>query len=335
VKRQWLAAGVALLVVVGGVVTAWPDVVVAVVIDGTFVDDNGSVHENGIEAVALAGITVGCNPPTNDRFCPTRNVTRAEAATFLARALDLPDDGVDHFVDDDEHVLEGGIDKLASSEITKGCNPPTNNRFCPDRNLTRAEFAAFVARALDLEPTATDHFTDDDGHVLEASINRIAEEGITVGCNPPTNNRFCPNRLLTRGETATLLTRALNLPNNPQRIPLSDWDPIRCSRDGKSCSVTIETSGGRSHRIEEGFFQRLPYQSGEQSQFMSSETTFSLSLDADAVSLTQPAVSTSSSQAIRRWNTILVFPEGSHVLVGEWRWNGLLVQRTTATINAG
>ncbi|MDH4117662.1 MAG: hypothetical protein OEW30_09755, partial [Acidimicrobiia bacterium] len=37
---------------------------------GSFSDDEGSVHEGDIEAIAAAGITKGCNPPANDRFCP-------------------------------------------------------------------------------------------------------------------------------------------------------------------------------------------------------------------------------------------------------------------------
>jgi hypothetical protein len=37
---------------------------------GTFTDDNGSLHEPDIEAVAAAGITRGCNPPANTEYCP-------------------------------------------------------------------------------------------------------------------------------------------------------------------------------------------------------------------------------------------------------------------------
>lgn len=42
-----------------------------------------------VEALKASGITVGCNPPTNNKFCPESAVTRAEMATFLARALGL------------------------------------------------------------------------------------------------------------------------------------------------------------------------------------------------------------------------------------------------------
>ena len=54
---------------------------------GTFVDDNGHVFEPAIEAVAAEGITKGCNPPVNDKFCPNDFVTRGQMAAFLKRAL--------------------------------------------------------------------------------------------------------------------------------------------------------------------------------------------------------------------------------------------------------
>ena len=57
---------------------------------GSFGDDDGSVHEADIEAIAAEGITRGCNPPQNDRFCPDDPVTRGQMAAFLVRALDLP-----------------------------------------------------------------------------------------------------------------------------------------------------------------------------------------------------------------------------------------------------
>jgi len=57
--------------------------------DGSFCDDDGSVFEHDIERLAAAGITEGCNPPTNDRYCPDAAVTRGMMAAFLVRALGL------------------------------------------------------------------------------------------------------------------------------------------------------------------------------------------------------------------------------------------------------
>lgn len=54
---------------------------------GTFTDDNGNVHEANIEAIAAEGITKGCNPPSNDIYCPSSPVTRGQMAAFLNRGL--------------------------------------------------------------------------------------------------------------------------------------------------------------------------------------------------------------------------------------------------------
>ena len=55
--------------------------------NGTFFDDDDSIFEADIEQLAASGITKGCNPPTNDKFCPKSNVTRGQMAAFLDRAL--------------------------------------------------------------------------------------------------------------------------------------------------------------------------------------------------------------------------------------------------------
>lgn len=41
-----------------------------------------------IKKLKELGITLGCNPPENTRYCPMDNVTRAQIATFLYRAFD-------------------------------------------------------------------------------------------------------------------------------------------------------------------------------------------------------------------------------------------------------
>ncbi len=57
-------------------------------------------------------------------------------------------------------------------------------------------------------PTPGGTFIDDDGHVLEGGIEAIAAEGITFGCNPPLNDRYCPERVLTRAQMAAMVVRA-------------------------------------------------------------------------------------------------------------------------------
>ncbi|MDJ0952778.1 MAG: S-layer homology domain-containing protein [Acidimicrobiia bacterium] len=178
---------------------------------GTFVDDTGSVHEPNIEAIAGAGITRGCNPPLNDRFCPEASVTRAEMATFLSRGLDLPPAEESYFGDDNGSIHEDNIDAVAAAGIVKGCDPPANTSFCPGRSITRAEMATMLARAFTYPLSTVDHFADDDASIHESAINAIADAGVTLGCNPPDNDEFCPGDPVTRGQMASFLTRALGL----------------------------------------------------------------------------------------------------------------------------
>jgi len=49
-----------------------------------FVDDDASLFQSDINALAEAGITYGCG---SDAFCPSVAATRSEAATFVVRAM--------------------------------------------------------------------------------------------------------------------------------------------------------------------------------------------------------------------------------------------------------
>src|SRR5690606_491024 len=116
---------------------------------GLFADDDDSIYQSDIEWLAETGITRGCNPPFQDRFCPDERVSRGQMAAFLVRALGLPA-AANRFVDDDGSVFEGDIGALAAAGITRGCNPPANDEFCPDQPVSRGQMAAFLVRALSL-----------------------------------------------------------------------------------------------------------------------------------------------------------------------------------------
>lgn len=178
---------------------------------GCFLDTTHSIFLSDIAWFGEQGITRGCNPSQGgDRFCPSSNVTRAQMAAFLSRALSLAVVSDDPFVDDDQSVFEQDIEKLYAAGITRGCNPPANDRFCPDENVTRGEMAAFLTRAGGpVDEGGGDWFVDDDNSVFERDIDRLAAAGITKGCNPPANDRFCPDAFVTRGQMAALIHRML------------------------------------------------------------------------------------------------------------------------------
>lgn len=175
---------------------------------GRFIDALGHLFESEIAWLANEGITKGCNPPTNSKFCPESSVTRGQMAAFLTRFLDLPGSSNNAFTDDNGHLFEAEINALAAVGITRGCNPPANTRFCPDQTITRGQMAALLVRALGLPNASADHFTDDAASIFQGDINALAESGITKGCNPPANSHFCPNAQVNRGQMAAFLMRA-------------------------------------------------------------------------------------------------------------------------------
>jgi len=178
-----------------------------------FNDDNDSIFEMQINAIALLGITYGRNPPYNDEYCPERNVSRGEFAALMVRTLGLTERSDNPFIDDDGSIFEADIEKLHAAGITKGCNPPLNNEYCEERTLSRGEAAAMFVRAFGYtDDGGGDLFIDDDDSVFEGDIDRLATAGVTKGCNPSEGNtKFCPGRLINRGEIAAFIARALGL----------------------------------------------------------------------------------------------------------------------------
>ena len=116
--------------------------------------DVEATHPHGgfIERLAELEVTDGCGDGTN--FCPDRAVTRAQMAAFLSRAFNLaegPDPGFSDVPADAWYATY--VAKLAASGITSGCGDGTN--FCPDDDTTRAQMAAFLSRALELDGQST------------------------------------------------------------------------------------------------------------------------------------------------------------------------------------
>jgi len=188
----------------------WSEPLVAAVRTAqVFTDTPGHTFYNDILWMSGTGITRGCNPPANDRFCPNDPVTRGEIAAFLVRALSLSEAEHPGFVDvPTGSTFATDIAKLATAGITRGCNPPANDRFCPNDPVTRGQMAAFLVRALGLSEIEHPGFADvPAGSTFATDIRRLATVGITRGCNPPVNDRFCPEDPVTRGELAAFLHR--------------------------------------------------------------------------------------------------------------------------------
>ncbi|HSJ28345.1 MAG TPA: PQQ-dependent sugar dehydrogenase [Acidimicrobiia bacterium] len=177
---------------------------------GSFIDDDGSVHESAIEAIRVEGITAGCDL-VGDRFCPGMAVTRAELAAFVIRALsESPTPAsVGSFADVPPDAWYAGfVERLVSLDLVRGYGDGT---FRPDGAVTRGEMAVVLVRMLGESPSPGTGFVDVPSDAFYAGhVQRLAELGVTNGCatDPP---RFCPSGAVTRAEMASFLARGLGL----------------------------------------------------------------------------------------------------------------------------
>ena len=98
------------------------------------------------QRLADLGITAGCSADPA-LFCPKNPVTRAQMASLLAGAFDLPSASSAEFVDvDGQSSHAADIGSVAAAGIASGCAVDPA-RFCPDDLVTRGQMATFLERA--------------------------------------------------------------------------------------------------------------------------------------------------------------------------------------------
>lgn len=116
---------------------------------------------------------------------------------------------------------EGYVRDLYYRDLTNGTTATT---YSPNANLTRAQAASFIARALKLEAKGQTTFTD-LGNVNPATqkeITALAEAGIVKGVN----GKFNPNTKVTRAQLALMFARAYNLQHDAKAGLKTDFSDI-------------------------------------------------------------------------------------------------------------
>jgi beta-N-acetylhexosaminidase len=134
----------------------------------------------------------------------------------------------ERFVDDNGNPHEANIEFIADRGITRGCNPPVVDRFCPAGVVTRAEMAAFLLNAIGQPPAATFSGTFIDvpaGIWYTPYVEALAALGFTTGLGDGT---YAPNQAVSRAEMAAFLTRVFALPaaSSPSGfadVPAGEW----------------------------------------------------------------------------------------------------------------
>ena len=168
-----------------------------------FTDDDGHTHEYAITWAHEAGVVRGVG---DDRFAPNRPVTRGQLATYLVNTFEIETSDAHGEVfpdvpEDQTHATN--VEALAATGIADGYGDGT---FGPERPVTRAQMATFLAEALALSHDEAPEFVDVGDGTHSASIAAIAATGITTGCG---DDRFCPQDPVQRGQLTSFLMRAV------------------------------------------------------------------------------------------------------------------------------
>ncbi|HEX2153910.1 MAG TPA: S-layer homology domain-containing protein [Acidimicrobiia bacterium] len=151
-------------------------------------------------------------------------------------------DGRGPFADVDGSIHELDVAALWKAGITSGCEEWL---FCPDEEVTRGEVAAFLARGLELPHPEEHGFSDTTGNQFAAEIAAIAAADITEGCEP---KRYCPGSELSRGQMASLVVRALELPPSEVDVFADDDGTVH------ERNIAALAAAGITHGCEEGRF---------------------------------------------------------------------------------
>jgi hypothetical protein len=296
-------------------------------ISGTFTDDDGSVHEPDIQAIAEIGVTNGCGPAL---YCPTDVVTREQMASFLVRALDLQPLGSGPFTDLLPNVHAGDINALAAAGITLGCD---TNRYCPTDPVRRDQMASFLTRAFELAPAENAGFADvsaDNPH--RADIASIAAAGITLGCGSGT---YCPIDPVRRDQMASFLRRALGLEPVYVRLPLYEGLPLNCTKDGLVCTGSLSLAYRPAYVLREGFYQVLPADDAELAALTSPGTSVRVLIDGVEVPLARLEPMIASNRQTAAFEQSATIAPGVHTLEAQWFLDGSLVQTVRLTVSVG
>ncbi len=179
----------------------------------TDVDENAWYYDEVI-AVYEAGIMEG---KTSTTFDPTANMSRAEFVTVLCRLSDESYEGKGNNLSFSDTAKEAWYaDYVAwgvETEMVKGL---PDNKFAPNRAVSRQELAVFIDRFISYINTSLsdnskiDTFADADkvADYAKEAVETMRKSGIITGDE---NGYFNPKSSASRAEVATVVTRILTL----------------------------------------------------------------------------------------------------------------------------
>ncbi|MFA9429693.1 S-layer homology domain-containing protein [Egicoccus sp. AB-alg2] len=171
------------------------------------------------------------------------------------------------FPDTEGNVHEQAIIALAQIGVTSGRQ---DGSYGSRVAVRRDQMATFLTNALRYQPTAHP-FSDvpshrDADYPHGGAVGALVYNDVTQGCDVRDPSRFCPGRSITRGQFATMLTRALDLPEgrNPR---FTDVPSDHAHYDGIASVAAAGITTGCT-QVQGGFCPEDPVRRDQMATFL-------------------------------------------------------------------
>ena len=140
-------------------------------------------------------------------FKPDQGISRAEFATIVVKAFQLPEKTGKVFEDTANHWAKNFIATAAANGIVSGYSDTT---FGPNDHITREQMAVMIVKAAKLVESQGKTFVDTDTVSDWAKNAVVTASGKNIMSGYP-DNTFRPKNNATRAEAATVIIKSLKL----------------------------------------------------------------------------------------------------------------------------
>lgn len=182
--------------------------------------DKKAEEKKAQEKPSTATITGYINGYPDGTFRPGKSMTRAEAASILAKLQRLPlTDSSKPAFSDADGWYNAVINAVVKAGYMKGY---PDGSFKPDKPISRAEFATMLSHFMSAK-TASNPFTDTNGNWAKEAIDKAYAQGIIKGYE---DNTFRPAADVSRAEAVAMVNRTFNIKKaGDVKNPFTDISP--------------------------------------------------------------------------------------------------------------
>jgi hypothetical protein len=151
------------------------------------------------------------------------------------------------FSDATNHWAKNAVNEMGSRMIIDGTG---NGLFSPDRDITRAEFAAIIVRGLglELENGASDFSDVKTGEWYESVIHTASSYQLISGFEDGT---FRPNDKITREQAMVIIAKAMTITNLKAGLPVKSTDAIFHTYED-AAEISTWARGGVADCVQSG-----------------------------------------------------------------------------------